>query len=310
MVPKRSDFEPWLRRLDGFAEARVQEIAVADGGASNITCKVRVAGGRYPAVALRVQRERGIFEPYDVIREGEVIRRLEGSTLPVPRMLGSEPDSSVLGAPFIVMEWIDAPHMGVAPDANFQAFTAAVANVHATDWRALGLDFLGVPSSARDGVLRDVEAVAARMLAFGCEAEPLLVDALGALRRAAPDDGALSFCQGDINAFNYLFRDGQVAGVVDWEQAHIGDLRADVGHLVALSHLKGAPFGPVEQMPFVRAYEAASGLGLSNMTYFRAFWLFQLGVIYRGWMAFNDSEPWYAWGHLTELLEASLAEIR
>ncbi|MBA4181802.1 MAG: hypothetical protein C0506_14525 [Anaerolinea sp.] len=310
MVPESDAFEPWLRGLDGFQDARVRGIAAADGGASNITCRVEVSGGALPAVALRVQRERGIFEPYDVIREGEVIRRLAGSSIPVPRVLGSEPARDALGAPFIVMEWVEAPHMGMARDASFAAFTTAVATIHGSDWRMLGLDFLGVPSAARDAALREVEAVAARMPAFGCDNEPLLGEALATLQKAAPGDGELSFCQGDINVFNYLFRGGEVVAVVDWEQARIGDLRSDVGQLVALSHLKGAPFGPVEQMPFVQAYEAASGRTLTNMAYFRAFWLFQLGVIHRGWMAFNESEPWYSWGRLTELLEASLAEIR
>ncbi len=309
MIPKASEFEPWLRAVPGFAGARVRAIAVADGGASNITCRVEVEGGEFAAVALRMQRERGIFEPYDVVREGEVLRKLAASRVPVPNLLGSERDSSVLGAPFIVMEWVDAPHMGLAPDASFSAFTAAVAAVHGVDWRALGLDFLGVPADSRAAVLGEVEAVAARMPSFGCENEPLLVRALAILHKIAPADGLLQLCQGDINIFNYLFRGGEVVAVVDWEQARIGDARSDVGQLVALSHLKGAPFGPAEQMPFVQAYQAASGRQVANMSYFRALWLFELGVIYRGWVAFNESAPWYTWDALTELLEASLAEI-
>ncbi|MEO6398261.1 MAG: phosphotransferase family protein [Tepidiformaceae bacterium] len=309
MLPKPSAFEPWLRRLPGFANASVASIQVADGGASNITCCVAVTDGAYPAVALRLQRERGIFEPYDVLREGEVLRRLANSAVPVPRMLGGEADRAVLGAPFIVMEWVDAPHMGLAPDADYAAFTAAVAAVHRADWQALGLHFLGVPADARAAVLAELDTVAARMPAFGCQSEPLLVSALATLRGVAPGGGTLQLCQGDINIFNYLFRGGKVVAVVDWEQARIGDARSDVGQLVALSHLKGAPFGPVGRMNFVLAYEAATGRTLTNMAYFRALWLFELGVIFRGWMAFNESEPWYSWSRLTELLEASLAEI-
>jgi hypothetical protein len=32
-------------------------------------------------------------------------------------------------------------------------------------------------------------------------------------------------------------------------------------------------------------------------------------VIYHGWRAFNDSEPWYTWSHLSSLLEAALDEL-
>jgi aminoglycoside phosphotransferase (APT) family kinase protein len=309
MVPNPAAFENWLRRAPGFERAAVVAIAPVDGGASNITCRVELGGVESPAVCLRVQRERGIFEPYDVIREGEVLRALSGGSVPVPRLVESEPDARPLGAPFIVMEWIDAPHMGVAPDADFGEYTAAVAAIHKTDWRDLGLGFLGIPVGPKAALAGELDAVAARMPGFGCADDPVLNPALARLRAAIPGDGSLALCQGDINVFNYLFRGGRVVGVVDWEQARISDPRSDVGQLVALSHLKSAPFGPADQQSFVRAYGAASGARLRGMEFFRAFWLFQLGVIYHGWRSFNESEPWYAWERLVELLEPSLAEL-
>ena len=76
-----------------------------------------------------------------------------------------------------------------------------------------------------------------------------------------------------------------------------------------LSHLKGAPFGPAAMMPFAAGYQAVSGRSLANLEFFRSFWLFQLGVIYHGWVALNNSEPWYSWLDLSGLLEAALAEV-
>ncbi len=61
------------------------------------------------------------------------------------------------------------------------------------------------------------------------------------------------------------------------------------------------------EMPLVG--RAASGAALSGMAYFRARWLFELGVIYYGWMRFNASEPWYTLEQLTGLLRQSLAEL-
>ena len=310
-LPEIHAAQTWLRGVAGFEGATIRSISAADGGVSNITCRVQLEGGLFPAIALRLQRERGIFEPYDVIREGEVIRLLNASDLPVPRFVASEPDPSKLGAPLIAMEWIDAPHMGMAgAEADFGAFTRAVAAVHAVDWRALGLgEVLGVPMSAADGVRGELDAVAARMPAFACDADALLCRALESMRSYVPDDGALALCQGDINVFNYLFRRGEVVGIVDWEQARISDPRSDVGQLLALSHLKGAPWGPAQDMPFTQMYGAAAGQPLTNMNYFRALWLFELGVIYHGWMAFNDSEPWFSWHQIDEMLTTALAEI-
>ncbi len=310
IFPDARRFEGWLRGRSGFRDARVLSIEPLDGGASNITCRVRLDGAPAADIVLRMQRQRGIFEPYDVVREGEVLRLLEASPVPVPRLLGSERSASPLGAPFIVMEWVDAPHMGVAgPEADFSAFTSAVATIHRLDWAALGLGFLGVPASVAEGLRRELAAIGLRMRRFTGEGDTLLARAAAVLNATVPGDGRLALCQGDINVFNYLFRERRVVAVVDWEQARISDPRSDVGQLVALSHLKGAPFGQVGEMPFVRMYEAASEHELGGMEWFRARWLWELGVIYYGWKAFNGTDPWYTWDDLARLLEASLAEL-
>ena len=309
-IPGKVAVEQWLTGLSGFEHARVLGVYPLDGGASNITCRVTIAEAARTDVVVRVQRDHGIFEPYDVVREGEVLRRLRLSRVPVPELLGSERDAAVLGAPFIVMEWIDAPHMGVAgAEGSYSAFTAAVAEIHAVPWRALGLGFLGVPASIGEGLARELDAIEKRQRTFVPGGEPLLEGALKTLRRTIPEGGAFALCQGDINIFNYLFRKGEVVAVVDWEQARISDRRSDVGQLVALSHLKGAPFCPAADAPFVRMYEDASGWLAGDMEWFRARWLWELGVIYHGWRAFNGSEPWYSWDDLAGLLEASLGEL-
>ncbi len=309
-LPDALAFQSWLRERPGFATATVSSIAIAEGGASNLTCRVELEASAAIAVCLRIQRERGIFEPYDVLREGRVIAAFESTGIPAPRFIAAEADISILGAPFIVLEWIDAPHMGIAgPEADFGAFTEMVTRVHAVDWRAAGLDWLLVADSAHNAILAELDVIAARMPAFGCDDDPLLVLALATLRANAPTDGDLAFCQGDINVFNYLFRAKECVGVVDWEQARISDARSDIGHLVSLSHLKGAPWVPASQTNFVRAYQAVTGQPLANMAYFRARWLFELAVIYHGWVSFNDSEPWYSRADVEELLATAIAEV-
>jgi aminoglycoside phosphotransferase (APT) family kinase protein len=233
----------------------------------------------------------------------------------VPRVLAVESDPRFFGSPSLLLESIDAPHMP-APEDDFAtfiavvpAFAAAVAGIHALDWEAAGLGFLGVPDSPVDAFRREVETVARRMPAFGCADEPLLHRALTTLRKATPSGGRLTLCHGDPNPFNYLVRDRQVVGVVDWEQAQISDPRSDVAQLVALAHLRGAvPFGPPHDNPFVPLYEASTGQPLEGMELFRARWLFQLGVVHHGWKTYG-TEPWFSWAQVADLLERSLAEL-
>jgi aminoglycoside phosphotransferase (APT) family kinase protein len=105
---------------------------------------------------LRIQPTRGIFEPYDVLREGRVLSHLAGAAVPVPGVLAAESDPRFVGSPSLLLESIDAPHMP-APEvdlatcaADLPAFASAVAAIHALDWKAAGLGFLGVPSSPVD----------------------------------------------------------------------------------------------------------------------------------------------------------------
>lgn len=77
-----------------------------------------------------------------------MLNHLAGTAVPVPGVLASESDPRFFGAPFLLLESIDAAHMP-APEADFAtfaadlpAFAAALAAIHAIDWRAVGLDFL------------------------------------------------------------------------------------------------------------------------------------------------------------------------
>ena len=310
LLPDPAVVSRWLQTRPGNATATVTSIEQLEGGASNITCRVEIAGGPWPEVVLRRQRLRGIFEPYDVLREGRVLDALAGTAVPVPQVLGREPDPSVLGAPFLLLEYIDAPHMGVAGrEASYEAFAAMVATVHQVDWKTGAFGFLGVPPSPAAALHAELDVVRARLRKFVGDTEPLLLAAERRLRAAVPNGGRLAFCQGDINVFNYLFRAGQVAAVVDWEQARISDLRSDIGQLIALSNLKGAPFAPADAAPFAHAYMAAGGEAIASLAWFRARWLWELGVIYHGWVAFNGSSPWYSWERLVELLQLALEEL-
>jgi aminoglycoside phosphotransferase (APT) family kinase protein len=303
--------EAAVRRAPGFERARVTHAALLSGGASNITCRVDLEAAPVPAAVLRVQRERGIFEPYDVLREGEVLRRLAGGPVPAPVLYHGERDAAVLGAPYLLMEWVDAPHMGEAgAEASYAAFIEAVVAIHHLDWRAHGLGFLGVPATARDALAAELDAVAGRIERFAPRGDGLLAAALDTLRATIPEDGELRFCQGDINVYNYLFRRGRVVAVVDWEQARISDVRSDIGQMLALALLKGAPWGPAGSQPFAFAYAAASGIALQGLAWARARWLLDLAAIYHGWKAFNGSEPWFSREAVDAHLERALDELR
>jgi aminoglycoside phosphotransferase (APT) family kinase protein len=308
-VPGAARVEAWLQRQPGFAEAAVTRVEPLTDGYSNVTCRLLLEGAPVPGAVLRLQPERGIFEPYDALREAGVLRCLATTDVPVPAVLAEEPDPTQLGAAGFLMEWIDAPHMGAdGADIDFGRFFEALVGVHAVDWEQAELGFLGVPGSPADGFVAEVRLVADRMDRAGV-VDPLLVAAADQLLHAEVPGGRLALCQGDANVFNYLVRDGQVVGVVDWEQARISDPRSDVGQLEALGLLKGVPYGPPDQMLWAGMYHDAGGDPPEHMGPFRAMWLFQLGFINRAYTALHGGEPWYTWAQIEDLLPQALDDL-
>ena len=77
-VPEPARVESWLRRLIGFEDARVVAVVALTDGLSNVTCRVNLTDAPVAAAVLRIQPTRGIFEPYDILREGEVLKHLAG----------------------------------------------------------------------------------------------------------------------------------------------------------------------------------------------------------------------------------------
>ena len=290
------------------AEAALQAVGLAepvtrvqplDGGVSNLTW--RIERGAAAAVVLRVQRSQGIFEPYDVIREARVLEALAGSVIPVPRVLGREPDWGRLGAPFFVMEYIDAPHMGLAPRAagpraagTQDSYVRTVAAIHGLDWRAAGLDFLDPAPPGPEAARRDLATVMGRARRYSLDAIPFIAETATWLGARLPQTAEPALCQGDINVYNYLVREGEIVAVVDWEQAQIGDPLSDLGLLAALHLVRGA-VGPPATLPLIARYAQISGRDLRALPYFTLAGLHKLAVIHRIWSALLPDPPWYTW---------------
>ena len=266
-----------------------------DGGVSNLSW--RVERDDAPPVALRVERDRGIFQPYDVRREARVLRCLAESAVPVPRVLGEAGDDSPCGAPCIVLAWIDAPHMGqvAMTPTLIDSYRTAVETIHAVDWQGLGMGFLELPKPGHEAALRDLDAVHARAVDFGCDGDSHITYLASMARSHLPESPAPRLCHGDINVFNYLVGgDEQIVGVVDWEQANLGDPLSDWGLITALAGLRGLS-APPETHPLAAPAFARSGRDARDLRYWMLHQIYKLAVIHRIWSEIGDAPPWYTW---------------
>ncbi len=272
----------------------LEDLAVAEmvplaRGASNETIRLRLEYRRegQPVAqqcVLRPQRVAGILEPYDIARQYRVMAALQGSAVPVPRLLCLEEAGRVLGTPFFLMEYVDGETppllwQSEVGDPRMRSHASTLRRIHEIDWRARGLTFLGDPADAKQAVEEEIDAWLARNRRTDGEIHPRLTSLAGWLRRNNAGRGEPVLIHGDPNPGNYLFRGDEVVGVVDWEMAAISDPRSDLGFYAAIQSLFSAIVGVGSEPGFIRAYEEASGTSVEDMRYFEALGLFKMGAV-------------------------------
>ena len=278
-------------KLTSAESVEVVNVRGMPAGASNDTvsfdARITVEGRAVDvALVLRPERPDGILAPYDVERQYRVMRALATTAVPVPAVAWYEPEATVIGAPFYVMQRISGetlPLFWYGHSARLPVAARALAEIHAVDWRRAGLDFLlPEPSTALalDGVLGAWRQRAER---HRISRAPLLISLGEWLRANEPPDSKMALLHGDPNPGNYLFRGERVVAVVDWEVAAIGDPRADLGFYSALHTIFGGVPGPGGQTLLSDAYEAVTGTPLQNLEFYEATGLYRMAVVMAGW---------------------------
>jgi aminoglycoside phosphotransferase (APT) family kinase protein len=278
-------------KLHSAESVEIVNVRGMPAGASNDTvafdARIHCAGSLVDLpLVLRPERPDGILAPYDVERQFRIMRALARTAVPVPAVAWHEPDATILGAPFYMMQRLRGetlPLFWYGHSGRLDAAAEALARIHAVDWRAAGLDFLlpdGVLGSPLESELAPWRARAERLRIARA---PLLVSLGEWLRANEPADATLSLLHGDPNPGNYLFRDDTVVGVLDWEVAAIGDPRSDLGFYAALHTIFGGMPGPTSQTLLSDAYARATGRPLDNLQYYEATGLYRMAVVMSGW---------------------------
>jgi aminoglycoside phosphotransferase (APT) family kinase protein len=148
-------------------------------------------------------------------------------------------------------------------------FVEVLAAIHATDWRALGLDFLGVPESPAHCGPKEIEKWAQVLEREAMEPHPVLRAAFRWLRKHLPPPAQkIVLVHADFRAGNFLCNpQGEIKAFLDWEMVHLGDPMEDVawacirpwrwigGELIG---------GLMERKEFYRLYEELSGLKIDR----------------------------------------------
>lgn len=203
-----------------------------------------------------------------------VLKCLEQTALATPRAFWFEADPAILGAPFLVMEKVPgecpspwgrqgrayyaaAAGRGVLPES----FTRTLATLHTLDWRAAGLEFLGVPDPGTHFATREIAKWRALIEMSERPAEPILTDLICWLESNAPSTDRVTLVHGAYRTGNLLIDNDRISAVLDWELQVLGDPMYDVAYVLSDLNREGTPLlsNLVDSERFFRDYEAATG---------------------------------------------------
>ncbi len=209
------------------------------GGRSNLTFLVTDAEGRR-WVLRRPPLGDHPKGAHDVLREARLLQALAGR-VPVPGVHAVCEDTTVTGAPFVVLEFLDGLVLrdpaGVRKDlpeasraAVGPALVDALAALHEVDPADAGLGGL---AARRDHLERQLRRWHDNWRRTATRPLPDLERAHAKLAERVPEQHRTGIVHGDFRLDNCLLDpDGRVLGVLDWELATVGDPLADLGQFL------------------------------------------------------------------------------
>jgi aminoglycoside phosphotransferase (APT) family kinase protein len=294
----------WMDERD-LGSGPLENLTPLAGGTQNLLLRFERDGRSF--VLRRPPEHKRANSDETMRREARVLGALRGSDVPHPALIAAEPDVAVLGAAFYLMEPVD----GFTPTTGLPLFHAgdpdvrramgvsladAAAALGRVDHEAVGLADFGRP----DGYLeRQVPRWRAQLESYaelggGWSPEIPHLDAVGewldANRPAAFTPGII---HGDYHLGNVMYRHDapDLAAIVDWELATIGDPLIDLGLIVAFWPRPGGTPAAVSVTPWegfpdvdemIARYGEGSDRDLSAVTWYGVLACYKTGIILEG----------------------------
>lgn len=313
--------EPLAAYLDreGLGAGPLAATPIGEGH-SNVTFLIERGGDRL--VLRRPPRPPLPPSAHDVVREARLQRALAREGVRVPRILAICEDPAVIGMPFYVMEHVDAHVAGptlpaplaVAPDRR-AAFAVelvdALAELHAVDINAAGLDWLG----RRSGYLgRQLRRFSGLWADNRTRDMPEMDRVTAWLQAHVPAAEETTVVHGDYRLGNAMFVADplpRLRAILDWELATLGDPLADIGYLVAMWAEPGDEETPMSRLSAVtrlpgfpgraalrERYASRTGRALDDLRFYEVLALWKSAVFlecsYARYLAGTTDDPYFA----------------
>jgi len=271
-----------------------------EGGQSNPTFRIEAGGRRY---VMRKQPPGQLLpSAHQVDREHRVMKALEHTDVPVPRMYALCEDTSVIGTKFYVMEWVDGrvfaetrlPGLEREERRSIYLDLARVlAALHNVDPEAVALSDFGRPGNYYE---RQIGRWTKQYVASKTEEIEAMDKLMAWLPDNIPEQRKTVIVHGDFRVGNTLIHptEPRIVAVLDWELSTLGDGLADLGYMCQDYHgeayndmgLAGADLGalgiPTEE-ELVAEYCRHAGIGeIENWPFYLIYNMFRSAAIIQG----------------------------
>jgi aminoglycoside phosphotransferase (APT) family kinase protein len=317
-----------LAQFLGWDEVRVSQFP---SGHSNLTYLVE--GGGKQLVLRRPPFGSKVKTAHDMGREFRILSKLNAVYPPAPKPVAYTEDTTILGAPFYVMERIVGvilrrdPPAGLVPPETARAlgtsFIDNLATLHGIDYRAAGLGELGKPEGY---IERQVRGWAERYRNARTDDIADMEFLEKWLGEHMPRESGAALIHNDYKYDNLVLAADdltRIIGVLDWEMSTVGDPLMDLG--TALSYWVHADDPPALQAVRMCAttlpgslrreelrarYQERTGRDIPNIVFYYCFALFKsCGVVqqiyYRYKQGLTHDERFGAMIHAVHALSAT-----
>lgn len=316
-----------VEAVRGFIESHVPGYATADveirrhsGGHSCETWQVRCNGERW--ILRRPPRGDVQKGASNMAREYRIIAALADTPVPVPRAIALCEDAGVIGSPFFLMEEVDGvvlrfefpADLPGTPDrrkALGESLVDTLVDIHAVDWKAVGLKEHGRPENffERNLTLMREQWNAVRQRPIDA------IETVGAYLVAhIPERGDATIVHGDYKLDNVMWKReclATPAAVLDWEISTIADPLIDLGWLrgfwcdagqsrsvVTMAPMLQEQGGFLSRDALVERYADKSGRDVRNVAWYEAFGMWKIAIIleasYKRYLEGHSDDPLFA----------------
>lgn len=299
----------WLQaRVPGF-EGPLQ-LEMFKGGQSNPTYKLITPTSAYVMRAKPGPVAKLLPSAHAIEREFRVMSALQGTDVPVAKMLALCEDESVIGRAFYIMECVNGrvmwnqslPELDNAQrGAVYDEMNRVLATLHKVKPSAVGLDGYGKPGNYFERQIGRWSKQYVASITQPIAAMDQLMDWLPQnIPAMARDESMVSIVHGDYRLDNLMFHptEPRVLAVLDWELSTLGHPLADFSYHCMAWHIPPGAFrgiGGVDvaslgiplESEYIARYCERTGFATpeqlqADWNFYLAYNLFRLAAILQG----------------------------